>query len=197
MKTLLISKFVGALLITIGVCSAQTEENILYGGRFEVRGFGGANYGPSRSTALTPQTPLTFGGEVGFGLTDMMAVIGTFAYNRVGTDPSVNPPVDGSIKEYMGGMRFSVPIRDARIVPYGSLSLGKVSFKNYVEGTPNSQGVSTPMATSSGHVGIAPALGADIPFSKHVGVGIEFRVVKATDAGLYLRLCGSVFFRFP
>ena len=186
----------GLLVLVIGSAFGQTEGNLL-GGRVEIRGFAGANYSPSRSPSLTPRTPPSFGGQVSIAVTDMLAGIGTFAYNKGGNNPA-SPGIDSSIKEWMAGARISLPIRDVKVVPFASFSAGKVSFKQYAEGPPDANGVSQPTVMSnSSHAGIAPAIGADLPLTSHVGIGMEFRAVKPTDAGIYYRLTGSVFFRFP
>ena len=197
----LLPKMAAALLLTTAFSALaqshkEPQEGSLSAGRVELRAFGGTNYSPSRNPYLSPRTPPTYGGELAVAITDALAGIGTFAYNRGGGDPTL-PGTGSSIKEWMGGARLSLPIRDTPVTLYGSLSLGKVSFKEYIEGPKNALGVSSPTAVSAAHAGLAPAIGADIHLSRSVGIGVEFRAVKATDAGLYYRLCGSAYFRFP
>lgn len=180
-----------ALLISPCVFAAEDETVP----RFEVRAFGGLNYAPTRSLLFDPRTPPSYGGQVAAALTGTLAAIGTFAYNQAGADFAV-PGSGSSIKEWMAGMRFSLPLGDLPVTPYASMSAGKASFKQWTPLPVDNLGVKHSVDLISAHKAIAPAIGADIRFNRSVGVGVEFRAVKAEDVGLYYRLSGSVYYRF-
>jgi hypothetical protein len=176
----------GLLVATVVPVTAQS---------FEVRGFGGFNYSPSRSAELTPRTPPSYGGEAAVLISETVAGIGTFGYNQGGGLPTM-PGFETSIKELMFGVRLSRPIRDVPVTPYVSLLMGKAYFKQFIPTDKDILGVTHYVETSSSHLAFAIGVGADFNLNPHVGFGPELRAVKAMDVGWY-RLCATLYFRFP
>ena len=153
-------------------------------GRIEIRGFGGANWGPDRSPFSDASYSL--GGEVAVDLLRYLAVTGTYSYDDIGTFGIVS----GKAHEFMGGVRVPFPGHSV-VTPYIQTSVGGIHL---VESAGNVLGVS--ISAGDTKFAVAPGGGIDFKVTRRFGLGIDMRAIKPVDIEWQYRATGVVFFRF-
>jgi hypothetical protein len=176
----------------------------LAAGHVEARFLGGANYSYTGSgRAAAPSYSI----EGAFGVSRFVALTGSYTHDGL---PDSNlflcfadRPSDISlsnctrytssrrIHEFMGGVRVSA-INRTRFTPYVQMSLGTLRQ--------TTDSLQTPQVSSTGgeitRFGVAPGLGVDVKLTRHFGIAIDARSVKAIDFHWLYRTTGGVFVRF-
>jgi hypothetical protein len=134
-------------------------------GRPEIRGFVGANGSTDRYPF--PGVSYTLGAEVAVGLLKYLSATGTYAFDNIGTRYGIA----AHAHEFMGGAR--VPFRNrSKVTPYIQTSLGGFNVSGSHTG-----GFSVGVTKFA----VAPGGGMDFRLSRHMGLGFDFRAIKAID----------------
>ena len=153
-------------------------------GHVEILGFAGANAGPNR--APFPNASFTVGAEVAVGLLRNLSVTGTYAFDSLGSVDVVS----AHAHEFMGGVRVPFPNRSVA-TPYLQTSLGGLTVAAGAFG----------FSVSTTKFAFAPGGGVNFRLARHLGLGIDFRALKAVNVpagGLewQYRATGGVSVRF-
>jgi opacity protein-like surface antigen len=192
------------IVLAIVSCScAFSQSGDRSNGRIEMRGFGG---GVNAGNLLLSQPAFSTGVEGAIRLNRIVAVTGTYAFDRLGSiDNSFcfasacsQSHQSQKMHEFMGGFRFSIPNR-SRITPYAGISAGGVALTDKFSFSGG--GLSSAGADSMRKFAFAIGAGANYRISQRTGINVEARGVAVSFGvhsipGWIVRTTGGFYFRF-
>lgn len=208
------------LSLVILACIPSWAAQDLLPGHIEVRGLGGMNYDPTeRFVATLPGIDLTsalktehaqpaYAFEVAIGLTQWAALVGSYGHNQrpdralpvclLTFDPLFATSTSCSIwradrrmHEFMGGFRASVPT-GTRFTPYAQFGAGAIRETTEAIPLPSS-----PLpSTAFNRFAVAPGAGVNVMLTRHLGLTLDARGVKAIGFEWFFRTTGGIFWRF-
>ena len=192
-------KFVISAIVCCSCALAQNTD--LEHGQIEIRGFGG---GIQAGNFHVSQPAFAVGVEAAIGLNRIVAVTGTYSFDRLYDRPDIFQ--SRVVHEFMGGFRFSIP-NHSRITPYGAVSGGGVALVETPDllftFPPPSGGPGSNFASSSSttHFAIAIGPGVNYRINSHAGIAVDVRGVAISfgldsTPGWFLRTTGSFYYRF-
>ena len=189
---------ISAILCCSGAFAQNTD---LEHGKIEIRGFGG---GIKTGNLRVSQPSFAAGVEAAIGLNRIVAVTGTYSFDRLYNRPEIFQ--SRVVHEFMGGFRFSVP-NHSRITPYGAVSGGGVVLVDTPElfvsspGPFGGPGSNFPGSSSTTHFAMAIGPGVNYRINSHAGIAVDIRGVAISfgldsTPGWFLRTTGGFYYRF-
>lgn len=192
-------KFVISAILCCSCAFAQNTD--LEHGKIEIRGFGG---GIRAGNFHVSQPAFAAGVEAAIGLNRIVAVTGTYSFDRLYDRPDIFQQ-SRVVHEFMGGFRFSIP-NHSRITPYGAVSGGGVVLVDTPEFfdqliTASLSGPSFASSSSTTHFAMAIGPGVNYRINSHAGIAVDVRGVAISfglnsTPGWFLRTTGSFYYRF-
>ncbi len=196
------------------MCVTGLAQDLLPG-HIEARALGGMNYDLTnydsldrffpgvdlRAALKTGRIHPTYAFEAAVGLTRWAALVGSYTHNQ--RSDAKLPNCEGTLcdvsradhrrHEFMGGFRASLPTQ-TRFAPYAQISVGAIreSWDTLVL-LPSIPPLPPKAVT---RFAVEPGVGVNVMLTRHLGVTLDVRGVKALDFDWAFRTTGGVLWRF-